>query len=439
MTLKITFPVILFLFTTTAVFPQCTAEIVNFPHGNCEGTDIEMMAIPSTGGSGNTYQWTGPENFTSHSQSIYISYAPASYSGIYTVTITDINGCTSTDFFEIIKNPKPLVYTSGQPGGCLGTVTYINAQDISGINGPYSYLWDGGQTTQSLAITHGGGTYPAPACLITNGFGCSAMNNTTFLIYTLPSPGTPLVEALSATSFCKGASVTLVTNMDSSLTYQWRRYALDITGSTGNTYTADKTGNYRVTVTNGFGCTALSNYISVTAFSLPAATITVTGNANICNGDSVLLQANTGSNYSYQWTRYKVNINGASASSYSAKTKGNYRVVVTNQYGCSKTSSLKTITANCREADETIATGEMNVIIYPNPSKDFFTVEWNESSVDNASQILVSDLTGRIIETRSITEGAGNMELGSNWNAGIYFIEMIDGDKKISKKIIKTQ
>lgn len=438
MKVKIPGLIIISFLISSNVFSQCEAIIVNFPHGDCEGTDIELMAIPSTGGTGNTFQWTGPAGFSSNNQSVYIGSAPASFSGLYKVTITDLNGCTSSDSLMITKNPVPIVYTGGIAGGCLASVTYIYAQDFA-TNGPYSYLWDGGQTTQSIPITHSGGTYPAPACLVTNEFGCSAMNYTTFLIYTIPTPSAPVISASSATSFCKGESVLLMTNHDSTLNYQWRKGTIDIAGATNNSLTATTGGKYRLAVTNIMGCSALSNAINVKIYALPVATITVTGNTNLCNGDSALLQANIGTGLTYQWTRYNSNINGATATYYYAKQRGYYRVKVTNENGCSKTSGLKNITSNCREEIENNDKEDVSLNVYPNPSKDFFVVELNRLLESKSTQIMVSDITGKIIEQKNISDPENNIQIGNEWQAGVYFIEIIMNEKKLTQKIIKTE
>lgn len=438
--MKINIPLlfVLFLFISSQAFSQCTASVTNIPHGDCEGTDIELIAAPAN--PGNTYQWTGPDGFTSTNQVAYIYYASASASGVYKVVITNSAGCSASDSMEVIKHPVPVVYTGGGGGGCFGTTTSIYALDFGGEYGPYSYLWDGGETTSSIPILHSGGNYPAPACLMTNTFGCSAMNNTTFMIYTVPTPSSPVIEATGATSFCKGGSVSLTTTYDPNLTYQWTKPTGDISGATSNSYTANAGGNYRVAVTNGMGCSAISNNINVKALSLPLAAITVTGSTSICTNDSVLLQANTGANLTYQWTKYTNPISGATGSSYYAKTKGNFRVVVTNLYGCTKTSNFVAVTNNCRKESEYLTTAETSVNIYPNPSPDFFNIEWKGFSENEFMQVVISDMTGRIIDTKNIATGNLNkIQAGSELKAGVYFIEMIQGENIISSKIIKTE
>ena len=58
------------------------------------------------------------------------------------------------------------------------------------------------------------------------------------------------------------------------------------------------------------------------------ATVTPTGPTTFCNGDSVILQANTGSGYLYQWKQNGSIILGGNNSTYVAKTSGAYSVTI---------------------------------------------------------------------------------------------------------------
>ena len=61
---------------------------------------------------------------------------------------------------------------------------------------------------------------------------------------------------------------------------------------------------------------------SVTVMTLPLAAITPEGATTVCEGESVVLNANTGSGLSYQWQREGGDIAGATSASYSASASG---------------------------------------------------------------------------------------------------------------------
>ncbi len=79
--------------------------------------------------------------------------------------------------------------------------------------------------------------------------------------------------------------------------------------------------------------------------SAPVASITAAGSLTICpSGGSVVLNANAGSGYTYQWQLNSVNIGGATSQSYNATAAGSYNVIVSNVSGCSTTSTSIVVT-----------------------------------------------------------------------------------------------
>ncbi|MCF8295946.1 MAG: T9SS type A sorting domain-containing protein [Saprospiraceae bacterium] len=70
----------------------------------------------------------------------------------------------------------------------------------------------------------------------------------------------------------------------------------------------------------------------------PTASVTPSGSIDICQNDSIILTANTGSGLSYQWMNNYININGETDSTLIVKQVGNYTVKITNSIGCSTIS-----------------------------------------------------------------------------------------------------
>ncbi|MFI5172070.1 MAG: MopE-related protein [Chitinophagales bacterium] len=68
------------------------------------------------------------------------------------------------------------------------------------------------------------------------------------------------------------------------------------------------------------------------------ATISPSGLLSVCKGNNMILNANNGEGYSYQWKRNGANIAGATNQNYSATKAGNYSVVVTIPGGCADLS-----------------------------------------------------------------------------------------------------
>jgi len=147
------------------------------------------------------------------------------------------------------------------------------------------------------------------------------------------------------TSFCEGDSALLSANDGEGFMYQWLQEGSEIPGATDQNYTAATSGFYSVKVTNAWGCDSVSNTIHITVNPHPVAVVTPLGSTSICEGESVLLNANTGSGLSYQWSENGETISGATNSSYQASSAGDFSVQVDSN-GCSSSSSTVTITVN---------------------------------------------------------------------------------------------
>ncbi|MCP9769364.1 hypothetical protein EGI22_15780, partial [Lacihabitans sp. LS3-19] len=104
--------------------------------------------------------------------------------GIYTLTVTDANGCTATAQTTITINPLPLPTAGNDSPICLGGTLNLNA------TGGTSYSWSGpdgfsssSQNPQIINTTsNAGGIYTVS---VTDVNGCTATAQTTVTINTL--------------------------------------------------------------------------------------------------------------------------------------------------------------------------------------------------------------------------------------------------------------
>lgn len=147
------------------------------------------------------------------------------------------------------------------------------------------------------------------------------------------------LSALTDTTFCMGDSAMLIAGTDSAYSYQWQLNGNDIPGATDTLFAADTSGIYTVKISVSGGCFTISSGKMVTANALPAANITASGPTSICAGSSIDLMANTGPGLSWQWQLNGSPISGATDSSYSASSGGNYSVLVSNSNSCEATSA----------------------------------------------------------------------------------------------------
>jgi len=136
---------------------------------------------------------------------------------------------------------------------------------------------------------------------------------------------------------CTGDSVQLSFTSSAS-TYQWKLNGVNIPGANQQNYYAKTSGNYTLAVT-GNTCTGSITPVAVTILPPPTAAITPSANQNLCPGQSVTLQANTGAGLTYQWNKNGAVIPGATQISLLVKDSGNYQVTVTNSSGCKNIST----------------------------------------------------------------------------------------------------
>ncbi|MFI5170966.1 MAG: T9SS type A sorting domain-containing protein [Chitinophagales bacterium] len=242
------------------------------------------------------------------------------------------------------------------------------------------------------------------------------------------------------TIVCKGESVVLeATHTGTNL--QWMKNGVSIAGQIFPTYNVTATGIYNC-VSSTACSVATSNEINVTVNPTPKATISAGGPISFCAGGSVLLTATTNIGTNYQWLKNGFSIAGATSSTYTATTAGNYKCRITvAATGCLKESSKIVVSIVCKE-------GEMNsdqqILIYPNPNNGTFLISATLRPLcalcdKNGTIIEIYNSFGELIYSKQINETDGiineTIDLG-NISSGIYFIKLSDGENEMVQKLI---
>lgn len=230
-------------------------------------------------------------------------------------------------------------------------------------------------------------------------------------------------------AICKGDDVLLTASGGSNRAYQWLKKDEPISGATDISYTAGSKGKYKVFVTNTTtGCTNTSVAVKITEYEDPTAIITPQGPTTFCEGGSVVLQANTGDGLTYQWRKGSNFISGATLSSYTATTQGNYKVEITNANGCTKASDIVEVTVPCKEDGKVPA--DFSVSIFPNPATDQVQVV---TATTADFEVELTSVTGErmmLLKNESIVDV-------SKLAAGIYFLKISTADFAVTQKLVK--
>ncbi|HKR07076.1 MAG TPA: LamG-like jellyroll fold domain-containing protein [Bacteroidia bacterium] len=302
----------------------------------CNGKSVVLNANT---GTNYLYNWLKDGN--------YISAYTASYTtaqtGNYQVQISiAYSGCSTTSSgIQVTVTPSTTPANLTPPGpivNCGGGNVVLNANTGTGLTYKwknYGLVISGATSSAYTAAANGDFTVE-----ITNSSGCLSVS--TDVLVTL-APPVATIGSSGNTTFCSGNSVWLSTSWQPELTRQWKLNGSIIPGATNSTWSAAIGGSYTAMVTNACGSSTSSPLI-VTVNPLPSATITPAGPTTFCSGGSVVLNAQAGANKIYQWKKGANLISGATLSSYTATTGGNYRVIVTNTVtGCSKTTNSATV------------------------------------------------------------------------------------------------
>lgn len=266
----------------------------------CVGDSIKLTGNSV---SGCTYQWSGPNGFTSNNQSVVISNSNQSNSGNYTLIVSK-NGCTSNPIIKAINIVnKPIVNLGNDTSLCQGFVKILNAGNSGSL-----FNWNTGQTSQSINVINSG-TYTVK---VTNTNGCSSRDtiNINFL-------SKPNVNLGNDTTICQGN--TLILNAaNSGCTYLWN------TNQTSQSINVSNSGVYSVKVTNSNACIGYDTiHVNISPF-LP---VNIGNDTAICTGNTIVLNA-ANSGCTYYWstnqTSQSINVNN----------QGIYWVKVTNSNNC---------------------------------------------------------------------------------------------------------
>ncbi len=338
----------------TVVAPSLSGNITAFPDTIvCTGTAV-TLAAPACGTC--TYLW----NTGSTNDSIITTTT-----GIYTVNITDANGCAYTTFIRIIVNngPPAVIFNNGSNAICLGGNYNLFAN--SNIN--WSYQWLSNDGVNNGATTSGVGYAPVSPGVFTyqviitdTTTGCSD----TSLPYVMTISGPPVpptITPITPTTVCEGDTIILVaTHPDPTVNLIWE------TGETNDTLYVTEGGCYMVQATDTNGCTNLANYC-VTVNPLPDVCSFYEGCLDTCR--PYTMWAPVGA--SYQWLMNGGILVGDTNQSYTATLNGAYSVIVTNSFGCTDTTGE--LDLSLRDCDSIC--GDMFVdSIYCDPAGNYVMV-----------------------------------------------------------------
>lgn len=303
-------------------------------NGNSNGS---VAVIPFGGTLPYTFSWTGSGSVSDTASGLA--------AGIYTVTVTDANGCTSSQSNTLVDPDSLTISNVPTPASCNTIADGAIDVTVGGGTPGYTYQWSGGSalTTQDLA----GILIGSYDITVTDTNGCTITDN---IIIT----STVTVNAVAGndTAFCEPGTMLLSATGSSAnvVNYQWFQIpANTLLGSVMDVSVTPPLGttDYYVIVDNGAGC-AHNDTISVTVNALPVAN--AGADVTILATTTTVLGGNpTGPvGATYSWDPILGLDNGTNSNPVANPTvTTTYTVTVTSAEGCTSTDIvIVTVVAN---------------------------------------------------------------------------------------------
>ncbi len=278
------------------------------------------------------------------------------HAGTYTVTMVTIGGCEMTSAPFTVEAFGTDLFVNATPSHiCQGDhATLQVTQD--GWQGNVTYQWDanaGNSTSTTVDVTPDSTTtYHVVATVNSTNGTCSVEGEVTVVV--TPRPAQLTVTA-SETEVCEGTQVTFTaTGAADAVSYIWYANGNEVPGENQAVLTVlfDQSGvyNYAAKAVNEDGCiSALASEPATVTVNAAPASVTISGNAVICNGGSTVLYANVapeaapGTQVVYTWYKNNVAMNLASVDHITVTEAGSYKVYVSYN-GCTTESEAFDVT-----------------------------------------------------------------------------------------------
>ena len=278
----------------------------------CAGSQVQLFAS-----GGTAYLWSNGSSGDT------VSVTPVN-DGYYSVSVSNVFGCTSTDSVFVQVHPLPLISLSPDTSLCAGD----SATLFASAPNAQSYLWSTQDSTQSIRV----GSSPATYNLSVSDFnGCQADTSVSITQLQLPNVGFTFPLYMT---FCIGDTVQIIGH--NAQTYLWNGI---YTGDTFLMVLASQMNIVNVIGTDSNGCSkSVTNQLPI-VYSLPQLSLLITEDT-LCEGETTIINISGASTYS--WNQ---GLGNGSQKQLSPNTTTTYSVTGTSAQGCKEDTSF-TITVH---------------------------------------------------------------------------------------------
>ncbi|HEY3387829.1 MAG TPA: T9SS type A sorting domain-containing protein [Saprospiraceae bacterium] len=273
-----------------------------------DANDGTATATPTGGTPVHTYLWSNGAT-----TSTITGLAPGSYS----VTITDMNGCTVDGSEQVLAFGCVLDVMSGADFSICEDDTTTITPLVTGANGNVEYLWGDSSTAEFLQVIQAG-----EYCVtVTDGANCQNADCIVIGVSVVPPLTCPVTDE-SVPGANDGA--IQCDSLPGNIIYLWSN------GEMTSSISGLSPGEYCVTITDTIGCSSTQCFNVQPANCQLSSTDSVTHVS--CHGEatgSVILSVTGGNEpVTFTWS------NGATSATVENLVSGNYTVTIADAAGC---------------------------------------------------------------------------------------------------------
>ncbi len=291
--------------TVTSGTPYCTGQNIQF----------NATTVPNA-----TYNWTGPNSFSSTIEDPIITNCVVANSGAYTLTVTNEYNCETVITHNVVVNAGIGVDVSAIDPLCHNDSNGKITVNVTSGTPNYTYLWSNGSTSNSIQNLSAGVQY---CVTINDASSCSLV-----VCNTLNNPPELLVSVSNVPTQCGEQNGELLLDISGGVgtyTVNWTE------GHTGSHITGLHPGNYTATITDANSCTKVI-VGNVDFFGASEVIISEIQGIKCFGYTTGVLQASMeegSAPFSYQWS-----VAGQNSQNLSNVGAGTYTVTITDSYGC---------------------------------------------------------------------------------------------------------
>lgn len=392
--------------TVTLVNPIAISLNPAVTPADCGVNNGSIDAVPVGGTAPYTYTWLPPAVSTT-------SVASGLGAGIYTVTVVDASGCSSTVSVPVSNSNGPTdIVISFTNIACNGQNN--GGAEITGAVGgtsPYTLVWVTPSTTNTAISGLSVGDYTAQA---TDLNGCIYFESISITEPQLIDDNEALISP-QCFGNCNGSISLSTTGGNGGYTYTW-------VNSSSTTQVASNLcpGDYSVTITDSKGCTFNGAYNLPSLTTITSNTVSVNNNCYYnCDGSLTVMNVAGGlPPYTYQWS----DPDGQSATQALGLCNGSYTVTITDANGCMSflpgditSPPAVTFTSTITQPSCDMCNGA--AVISPNGGTPTYTINWSNTqtgtSVTNLCAgvyaVQITDANGCLTDTSLVINSSSGI------------------------------